>query len=76
MVRRTTARPGDLERASGGLRLYAQFGMRLPGELAFKLKSYCRSSGRSLNETVMVAIEQYLARELTPHRQNGSDGVE
>ncbi len=76
MARRTKVRLEDLERASGGLRLYAQFGMRLPGELAFKLKSYCRSSGRSLNETVTTALEQYLARELTPHRQNGSDGVE
>jgi hypothetical protein len=74
MARRRKIRPEDLAKVPGGLRLYAQFGMRLPGGLALRLKSYCRATGQSLNETVMAALEQYLARASAPQSQAGPNG--
>ena len=46
--------------SSGGLRLFAQLSLRLPGELARRLKAHCQESGQSLNRTVTEALEQYL----------------
>ena len=43
------------------VRLYAQLGLRLPAELAVRLKRFCSKSRRSLNQTVIQALEQYLA---------------
>ena len=48
-------------KVSRSVRLFAQLGIRLPGELAVRLKTYCQQSGESLNKTVAVALEQYLA---------------
>jgi len=42
------------------LKLVAQLAVRVPGELALRLKRFCRESGQSFNETVAEALEQYL----------------
>ena len=42
------------------LRLYAQLGLRLPAELALRLRRYCQGSGKSANKAVMEALAQYL----------------
>lgn len=42
------------------LRLYAQLGLRIPGDIALRLKRYCQESGKSVNKTVMEALTQYL----------------
>ncbi len=47
-------------RSSAGLRLFAQLSLRLPGELATRLKAHCQESGQSLNKTVAEALELYL----------------
>lgn len=44
------------------LRLYAQLGLRLPAELALRLRRYCQESGKSANKAVMEALAQYLAK--------------
>ena len=48
------------EPETNGLRLYAQLGLRLPAELAVRLKRYCQESGKSANKAVMEALTQYL----------------
>jgi len=54
-------RPEDLaEPETTRLRLYAQLGLRLPAELALRLKRYCQESGKSANKAVMEALTQYL----------------
>ena len=46
---------------TGEVRLYAQLGLRVPAELALRLKRYCQQSGKSVNKAVMEALAQYLA---------------
>jgi len=54
-------RPEDVaESESTKLRLYAQLGLRLPAELALRLRQYCQESGKSANKAVMEALGQYL----------------
>jgi predicted DNA-binding protein len=53
-------RPEDLAEPETRLRLYAQLGLRLPAELALRLKRYCQESGKSANKAVMEALAQYL----------------
>lgn len=48
------------EASSGGIRLFAQVGVRLPAELAVRLKRYSQESGESLNRAVALALEAYL----------------
>jgi predicted HicB family RNase H-like nuclease len=45
-----------------GLKLYAQLGLRLPGELALRLKAFCVESGKSLNAVATEALGEYLDR--------------
>jgi predicted HicB family RNase H-like nuclease len=47
-------------RAPAGLRLYAQLGLRVPEELALRLRRHCHASGKSVNGTVMEALDRYL----------------
>ena len=55
-------RPKDVaEPETTKLRLYAQLGLRLPAELALRLRRYCQESGKSANKAVMEALVQYLA---------------
>ena len=42
------------------LKLVAQLAVRVPGQLALRLKRFCRESGQSFNESVAEALEQYL----------------
>jgi len=49
---------------TGEVRLYAQLGLRVPAEVAVRLKRYCQESGKSVNKAVMEALAQYL-REKT-----------
>jgi hypothetical protein len=53
-------RPEDVGEPETRLRLYAQLGLRLPAELALRLKRYCQESGKSANKAVMEALAQYL----------------
>ncbi len=46
--------------------LYAQVGLRLPGELALRLKKYCAHTGRSLNQVAKEAIVRFLDQERGP----------
>ena len=48
--------------SSGELRLYAQLGLRVPAEIAVRLKRYCQESGKSANKAVMEALAQYLSQ--------------
>jgi hypothetical protein len=45
---------------AAAVRLYAQLGLRVPEELAVRLKAHCRASGKSMNRTVMEALNRYL----------------
>jgi predicted DNA-binding protein len=55
-------RPKDIaEPETTKLRLYAQLGLRLPAELALRLRRYCQESGKSANRAVMEALTHYLA---------------
>jgi hypothetical protein len=44
----------------GKLRLYAQLGLRIPAEIAVRLKRYCQETGKSVNQAVMEALTQFL----------------
>lgn len=52
-----------LEQEAGELRLYAQLGLRVPAEIALRLKRYCQESGKSVNKAVMEALAQYLSEK-------------
>ncbi len=45
------------------IRLYAQLGLRLPAELAMRLKKFCGASGKSLNAVTLEALTRYLDAE-------------
>lgn len=45
------------------IKLYAQLGLRLPAELAMRLKRFCGSSGKSLNAVTQEALSRYLDAE-------------
>ncbi|MGH7411400.1 MAG: hypothetical protein ACREJ6_10150, partial [Candidatus Methylomirabilis sp.] len=45
------------------LKLIAQLAVRVPGGLALRLRNFCQESGRSFNQTVGEALEEYLARQ-------------
>ena len=51
---------GATERNGSGVRLYAQLGLRVPADMALRLKRYCQLSGKSANRAVMEALAQYL----------------
>lgn len=51
------------ERTPAAVRLYAQLGLRVPEELAVRLKAHCRASGKSMNRTVMEALNRYLGEK-------------
>jgi hypothetical protein len=40
--------------------LYAQVGLRLPGDLAVRLKRYCAATGRALNDVAKEALIRFL----------------
>ena len=45
------------------LKLVAQLAVRVPGELALRLRKFCQETGQSFNQTVAEALEQYLAKK-------------
>ena len=45
------------------LKLVAQLAVRVPGELALRLREFCRETGQSFNQTVGEALEKYLAKK-------------
>lgn len=57
--KRTRREPAD---QVPGLRLYAQLGLRVPGELALRLKAFCQGSSKSLNAVASEALTEYLDR--------------
>jgi hypothetical protein len=61
-ARRSNKDSVDPARASE-LRLYAQLGLRVPAEIAVRLKRYCQESGKSVNKAVMEALAQYLTEK-------------
>jgi hypothetical protein len=58
--KRTIKGTDDLD-ISGDLRLYAQLGLRVPADIALRLKRYCQQSGKSANRAVVEALMQYLS---------------
>lgn len=61
--RRKTQAAGQGEAETPDLKLVAQLAVRVPGELALRLRKFCQESGRSFNQTVAEAVEQYLAHK-------------
>lgn len=45
------------------LKLVAQLAVRVPGELALRLRKFCQETGQSFNQTVAEALEHYLAKK-------------
>ena len=45
------------------VRVFSQLGVRLPADLARRLRSFSSRSGRSLNAIVASALERYLQEE-------------
>jgi predicted HicB family RNase H-like nuclease len=45
------------------VRVFSQLGVRLPAELAGRLKAYSMRSGQSLNAIVARALDRYLSEE-------------
>ncbi len=43
--------------------LYAQVGLRLPGDLALRLKQYCAATSRPLNDVAKEALVRFLDQE-------------
>ena len=65
MKRQCRKSQGAVQRELGApdLKLVAQLAVRVPGGLALRLRNFCQESGRSFNQTVGEALEQYLARQ-------------
>lgn len=61
--RRKRRRTVSLEPEAPDVKLVAQLAARVPGELALRLRKFCQDSGRSFNQTVAEALEQYLDRK-------------
>jgi hypothetical protein len=55
--------PGQAEPRDRGPRLFAQLAVRLPADVATRLRTYCRRTGASMNQTVTAAVAQYLERQ-------------
>ena len=53
--RRKGQRTDHLEPESPELRLVAQLAARVPGELALRLRRFCKESGQSFNQTVAAS---------------------
>ena len=49
--------------ASPPIRVFSQLGVRLPAELAIRLRAFSVRSGRSLNAIVAAALDRYLSHE-------------
>jgi predicted HicB family RNase H-like nuclease len=45
------------------VRVFSQLGVRLPAELAGRLKAFSMRSGQSLNAIVVTALTRYLSEE-------------
>jgi predicted HicB family RNase H-like nuclease len=45
------------------VRVFSQLGVRLPAELAGRLRAYSLRSGQSLNVIVAAALDRYLREE-------------
>ncbi len=61
-MKRRRKRPGEVqtELAGSDLKLFAQLAVRVPGELALRLRRFCQESGQSFNQIVAEALERYL----------------
>ena len=51
------------EAEASDLKLVAQLAVRVPGELALRIRKFCQETGQSFNQTVAEALEQYLAQK-------------
>jgi len=61
--RRKSQRAAEGEPRAPDLKLVAQLAVRVPGELALRLRKFCQESGQSFNQTVAEALERYLAQK-------------
>ena len=52
-----------IEPEAPDLKLVAQLAVRVPGELALRLRKFCQETGQSFNQTAAEALEQYLAKK-------------
>ena len=55
-----TQRAVHAEPETPDLKLVAQLAVRVPGELALRLRRFCQESGQSFNQAVAEALERYL----------------
>lgn len=55
-------RADDPDPQASDMKLVAKIAARVPGELAFRLRRVCQESGRSFNQIVAEALEQYLGK--------------
>ena len=60
---RTSRQAASLEPEAPDLKLVAQLAVRVPGELALRLRKFCQETGQSFNQTVAEALEKYLAKK-------------
>lgn len=63
MRRRKSQRAVHAEPEAPDLKLVAQLAVRVPGELALRLRRFCQDTGQSFNQIVAEALEQYLAQK-------------
>ena len=63
MKQRKVVRLQRTEPEAPDLKLVAQLAVRVPGELALRLRKFCQETGQSFNQTVEGALEQYLAKK-------------
>jgi len=61
--RRASSQAVHAEPEAPDLKLVAQLAVRVPGELALRLRRFCQETGQSFNQTVADALEQYLAKK-------------
>jgi hypothetical protein len=53
---------GRADSTDRGPRLFAQLAVRLPADVATRLRTFCKRTGSSMNQTVTAAVAQYLDR--------------
>ena len=61
--RRTSEQAVRVEPEAPDLKLVAQLAVRVPGELALRLRKFCQETGQSFNQTVAEALQQYLVQK-------------
>ena len=61
--RRTSEPAVRVKPEAPDLKLVAQLAVRVPGELALRLRRFCQETSQNFNQTVAEALEKYLAQQ-------------